>query len=170
MLMLSFSCPFLLSLSRKLHLYQTVQLAHILVSFTIFSFSGFCWYTFKSSMNRLCVLFRFLLPDGPIMYLSDCSMSIATGTSVRQNPTGEKLSLRRNTPRMSIHLLLFLSFCCHLESGLPSTHELLYHLYHLPWETHPPVCDCHPVMMDLVISLLVVIIGYRQIPFVVPSL
>ena len=109
MLMLSFSCPFLLSLSRKLHLYQTVQLAHILVSFTIFSFSGFCWYTFKSSMNRLCVLFRFLLPDGPIMYPSDCSMSIATGTSVRQNPTGEKLSLRRNTLRMSIHLLV--SFC-----------------------------------------------------------
>ena len=71
---------------------------------------------------------------------------------------------------MLIHLLVsFFFFGGHLEPGLPSTHKLLYHLYHPLLETTSPVY-CHPVMMDLVISFLVIIIDYRQIPFVVPYL
>ena len=80
------------------------------------------------------------------------------------------ISLKKSSPYVAPSACLFFPFCYHLEPGLLPTHKLLYHQYHPLRKTYSPVYDCHPVMMDLVISLLVVIIGYRQIPFVVPNL
>ena len=149
------------------HFFNSIARTSILASFhnrvIHHGFTGI-----PSSMNRLCVFFRFLLPGGPIMYPSDCSMSIVTGTSVRQNPTGEKLSFWINPLCMLIHLLVSFSFSV--------TSSLVFHLHiscsiiFTTLSENSPVYDCHSVVMNLVISLLIVIIGYHQIPFVVPNL
>ena len=45
----------------------------------------FSWYTFRSSINRLCVLFMHLLLSWPNLYPSVSSSSIAMGTSTESH-------------------------------------------------------------------------------------
>ena len=68
----------------------------------------------RSSINKLCVRITVRLTGIPIIYLFVSFRSIPIGTSLRKNPTGERLSPCKKP--VEIHLLIFFSPFVHTSS------------------------------------------------------
>ena len=137
-------------------------LACKMISLAFFNALWLSWYTFRSSTNRPCVLFTIQLPGSLILYPWLCWSSIHTGIRWYKIQLGNSYHIVRTMQYLYPSTCPLFTITPDLQSCFPFPHQLFGKLDRTPRYSDPFVRPYHPLMVDFVVCLFVVIKGYCQ--------